>query len=72
LATNTTGIPITSGASGLLEFQPASNPAETAQEFFGLGQRIYFQCRPDGTSGSGFAEVALDYMEVRVKYDTTP
>jgi hypothetical protein len=73
LATNTTAISIPSGSSGLMDYQPAASAAaDVAQGFFGPERRMVFQCRPDGPSGSGFAEVALDYMEVRVKYDTTP
>ena len=73
LATHTTGLPISSGTAGLMDYQPPSASApNVAQDFLGPERRMYFQCRPDGTSGSGFAEVGLDYMEVRVKYDTTP
>ena len=73
LATNTTGIPISSGTAGLMDYRPTgTSVAEVAQGFFGPERRMYFECRPDGPSGSGFAEVALDYMEVRVKYEATP
>ena len=33
------------------------------------GARMYFHCRPAGPSGLGYADVALDYLEVRVRYD---
>ncbi|HJL43894.1 MAG TPA: hypothetical protein RMG48_21480 [Myxococcales bacterium LLY-WYZ-16_1] len=44
---------------------PGSDPSATVQGFFGPERRMHLQCRPDGPSGSRFAEVARDCMEVR-------
>lgn len=36
----------------------------------GTSRRMFFQCRPDGDNGADFAEVQLDFMEVRLRYST--
>ena len=75
LETNVASIS-TDTAAAILDYRPnTSSPAEAAQEaknFVGPNRRLYFQCRPNGSSGSGFAEVAADYMEVRLKYRAVP
>ncbi len=65
LATHTTAIFIPSKSSGLMGDPLGSDPSATVQGFFGPERRMHLQCRPDGPSGSRFAEVARDCMEVR-------
>jgi len=54
-------------AASLLDWTAAT--ADEAQRFVVERDRqLSFQCRPAGGSGSGLASVALDYIEVRVRY----
>jgi len=57
-------------STALLDWSAPS--AEDAMRFVSeRDRRLAFQCRPAGPSGSGEAQVALDYVEVRVRYRTT-
>jgi hypothetical protein len=49
-----------------LEFR--SSDADWARSLVGPDRRVFVQCRPRGGSGASFAEVAADYLEVRVRY----
>ncbi len=64
---NSAGIPLPSRQTSLLEYRPSSALAAAAARSFFAGGRMYFHCRPDGDSRQCFAEVALDYMEARLK-----
>ncbi len=73
LESNDAGIPWLEGSSDhLLDWREAENNAEEAQNFFlERDRQITFQCRPQGDETdreNSPAEVALDYMEVRVHY----
>lgn len=71
LATNTASVTLALPSQGLIDFVPVAASAEAvAQSFYGPDHRMYFQCRPDGESGTGRAEVALDYIEARIRYRT--
>ena len=72
LASNSTGI---AGAQPWLPPPPAalvtwsSSSPDDARRFVVERDRLLsFQCRSSGESGSGAARVALDYIEVRVRY----
>jgi hypothetical protein len=53
--------------AALIDWSSAS--ADEAQSFFLERDASFnFQCRPSGVSGQGNATVALDYIEVRVRY----
>ena len=72
LRSNTNNLNLSS-ATGLMDFETTgATAAIEAQNFWGPNNRMYFQCRPRATSGTGFAEVALGYMEVRIKYQSIP
>lgn len=60
--------PYLPGADGALLDWTA--PDDVEARAYVLDRDLAFQCRPDGTTGSGLAEVALDYLEVRVRYST--
>jgi hypothetical protein len=46
-----------------------TNTAATAQSLLFNGtQTISVRCVPNGSAGSDTAQVALDYIEVRVRY----
>jgi hypothetical protein len=45
----------------------STNSSEEAQRLF-FQRTLNFQCRPSGLAGNGSAPVALDYFEVRVRY----
>jgi hypothetical protein len=48
-----------------------SSSADEARQYLFAGEgAISFQCRPAGVNGDGGARVALDYIEVRVRYRT--
>ena len=66
LGTNTFG----STTPRLISYQPTTSKAKIAQDFF--GQRMHFQCRPRVTSEAGLGQIAVDYMEVRIKYSNNP
>lgn len=71
LASNAAGVPLASSAAGLIDVQASgSDAAERTRSLFGPDNRMFFQCRPEGESGAGAAEVAFDYGEVRVRYAT--
>lgn len=48
----------------------ASTPEEASRFILERDRLSAFQCRPSGASGRGAASVALDYLEVRVRYRT--
>jgi hypothetical protein len=70
LGRNGVGLGAGTDTRRLIDFQPSTEPAQTAQRLVGPARRVYLECRPDGGSGSGQGEVELDYLEVRLEYAT--
>ena len=71
LASNAIGTTIPPDVD-LLQFStPATGANPGARGFLGPNRRLYFQCRPVAGNAAGSSEVALDYAEVRVGYQTT-
>ncbi len=69
LNTHNAGLPLGPPVSALLQYGSTSTPnSDDAKRLFGPQNRMYFQCRPAGPSALEPAEVALDYIEVRVHY----
>lgn len=64
LGTNSAGL-----STGWIDWT-ASSPAEAQRYYNPLDQQLTVQCRPSGTSAGAaqVAKVALDYVEVRVRY----
>ncbi len=65
LATNEADLLLRPLADARLDYRAGS--PETANQFRGPDDRMYFQCRPLADGGSGLTELALDYFEVRLK-----
>jgi hypothetical protein len=76
LAGNSTGLnaaqPYLPAPNAALIDWAAGSPAEASRFLLARDGQLSFQCRPAGTSGSSGreAQVALDYVEVRVRYLT--
>ena len=63
LGTTTSTLPGDDPNDSLIEIERAD-----AQNFVGPGNRMFFRCTPEAQSGADFAEVGLDYIEVRAAY----
>jgi hypothetical protein len=63
LATNTNGSSSPSGIPFAI-----SNPTDIAHAFFGDQQTLNFAVTPVAPNGTGTGEVAVDYVEVTVRY----
>ncbi len=70
LDSNHSGLSTSSPDASLLEYRPPPDSEIRDTQDLLLGDQMFFECRPKGESGTGFAEVALDYLEVRVRYAT--
>jgi hypothetical protein len=74
LATNGAGLAasepwLAASPAALLEWSSAS-PADARRLVLQRDGRLALRCRPSGLSGAGDAQVALDYIEARVRYRT--
>lgn len=65
LVDNAAGLPLTTGGAATLDYR--SPDADVARSLLGPEDRVYVQCRSQ-SKGEG-AEVAMDYVEVRVRYE---
>ena len=68
IATNSMGLDITVPTQGLIEFM--TSESRQVRHFF--GERLFFRCEPINADLIRSAQVALDYIEVRMKYQTNP
>jgi len=62
------GLPQMPEAGAALLDWTAPDAPEAQRFLLDRDMTMAFQCRPAGTSGSGSAQVALDHVEVRVRY----
>ena len=65
LASNQVGAPIT---QRLTDDEIITATVNDVRDFIGPDGRIYLQCRPNGSSLGGVAELAVDYIEMRIEY----
>ena len=76
LGSTSAGAPLSSPEAGFIDYQPSAVETASVATSFVTAEQMFFHCRPAGESssanGAGVASVALDYLEVRLKYDATP